>query len=415
MANTALSGLFGGSSELDVLDLMRREQEAKSVQARAFPTSTASIAAAAQQEGKNALKKMFGGVAGGLGLDVAVDPRLAKARKRETDKREIMGILQEYATDGFSQDEVKKGWSLLTSRGYLKEAEEFRKMYKEISDADDSESGNGGLKSSQILDAFIDKDSGVRYRTVLYNYKNGTNRKFILDDTGREVDRSTIKGTKIPVDRKGMSSTGRVFEHIEKHAADLTVKERGEWNKEKFTEIAKAPTYAQNMNQADRLLGLLEKINTSGLQANIQEVTDFFDLTPADVTEFDSETRRYVTTQLQMMGRNPTDFDLKFLLKVNPGMLKSKQGNIRLLTLLKAHNQRKYDLARELNAGEYSRSKWYKRILVPSEQRLEKWHKRQKKLFGISTEANPDSAKVKQKRFKVVSDGQGGFKSVLDE
>ena len=74
MANTALSGLFGGSSELDVLGLMRREEEAASKQARAFPTSTASIAAAAQQEGKNALKKMFGGVAGGLGLDVAVDP-----------------------------------------------------------------------------------------------------------------------------------------------------------------------------------------------------------------------------------------------------------------------------------------------------------------------------------------------------
>ena len=127
MANTALSGLFGGSSELDVLDLMRREEEASSQQARAFPTSTASIAAAAQQEGKNALKKMFGGVAGGLGLDVAVDPRLAKARKRETDKREIMGILGEMASSGggIDENEMMEGYSLLMRRGYPEEARKF--------------------------------------------------------------------------------------------------------------------------------------------------------------------------------------------------------------------------------------------------------------------------------------------------
>ena len=127
MANTALSGLFGGSSELDVLDLMRREEEAKSVQARAFPTSTASIAAAAQQEGKNALKKMFGGVAGGLGLDVPVDPRLAKATKRETDKREIMGILGEMASSGggIDENEMMEGYSLLMRRGYPEEARKF--------------------------------------------------------------------------------------------------------------------------------------------------------------------------------------------------------------------------------------------------------------------------------------------------
>ena len=212
MANTALSGLFGGSSELDVLDLMRREQEAKSVQARAFPTSTASIAAAAQQEGKNALKKMFGGVAGGLGLDVAVDPRLAKARKTETDKREIMGILQEYATDGFSEEEMRQGYALLMRKGYPEEARKFLADAKMMVDMDRSKAaaakdrmGPGGGKPQKGRVWMLENGEQLKGVTVFQGgveyVQKADGSKEPIPDGAREITPGMLKNAMLKQDK----------------------------------------------------------------------------------------------------------------------------------------------------------------------------------------------------------------------
>jgi len=317
-----------------------------------------------------------------------------------------------------SEEEIQQGWSLLMSKGYQDEAKEFRamaEMYakKEIAKGKASGQG-GGLKSSQILESWIDSKSKLRYRTVLHNYKDGTTKTIIFDDAGKKIEPETLKGEKISVGPKGLPSTGRVSEYLNKKEGELTIEEKAAWNKDKFKEISKAPEYSQNMVQADRLLGLLETIKTTGqLQDSVLTLKEFFGVAPANITEFDSKTREYVTTQLQMMGRNPTDFDLKFLLRVNPGMLKSKTGNIKLLTLLKEHNRRKYEMARDLNSGDFTRKQWYSKILVPAEKRLEQWHKKQKKMFGKAAIPNPKSAKGGPS-YKVVPNGSGGFKTVID-
>lgn len=425
----AVKGLFGGPTPQDIRQLMARENEARIVQAQKMGSAggqpIAGNMAAASQRMRNAFNTMTGGLATAMGRGPQ-DPRLARAVKRDTDRQEILQILEGYKTnDGvIDEREMKQAYALLISKGYTTEARQFLVDAKSMVDMEyvknikgqSKLTGQGeALKSSQVLESFVDSDTKKRYRTVLHNYKDGSTKTFTLDDTGRKIDIDTLKGEKIPVGPKGLPSADRVSEHLNKQEGELTIKEKGEWNKEKFTEISKAPEYSQNMVQADRLLGLLETIKSTGqLQDSVLTLKEFFGVAPANLTEFDSKTREYVTTQLQMMGRNPTDFDLKFLLRVNPGMLKSKAGNIRLLTLLKEHNRRKYEMAKDLNSGNFTRKQWYSKILVPSEDRLSEWHEKQKKMFGKAAVPDPESAKDGP-NYKVVPDGNGNFKTVIDK
>ena len=245
---TALSGLFGGSSELDVLDLMRREEEAKSVQARAFPTSTASIAAAAQKDRENALKKMFGGVAGGLGLDVAVDPRLAKARKRETDKREIMGILQQYASDGFSEEEMREGYALLMRKGYPEEARKFLSDAKMMVDmerlrasteldkakaATEGKGGKGKVQSSKVISEAKDPATGIKYTQSEILYISGMTEVIVRYQYGNQYNlkeyKELVKNKKLEsVGPRGLTKGEREDEDRVKQAGKLFVKEKSD-------------------------------------------------------------------------------------------------------------------------------------------------------------------------------------------
>ena len=420
MAKT-LSGLFTGPSAADVRMAMGLESDARIRQAGEDAKAGGfipSYIARARQKGVEALQPLMGAGIQFFGGEVPQDPRLAKALKRDKDKKFIIDELGKLAGEDkqWNEDEMMRGYKLLMERGYPEEARKFLADAKMMADIEYIKNvkgqskltgQGGGLKSSQLLDVFIDTTTNKRYRAVLYNYKDGTNKRFILDDLGREIDPKNISEKIMSADRKGMTSIGRVDEELRKEENKLTVQEKEEWNKEKFTEISKAPGYGRNMEQADRLLGLLETIKSTGeLQDNILTLKEFFGVAPASMTEFDSKTREYVTTQLQMMGRNPTDFDLKFLLRVNPGMLKSKAGNIRLLTLLKEHNRRKYEMARELNSGDFTRKRWYSKILVPSEKRLSQWHKKQKELFGKAAIPNPDTAKG-NKGYKVIPNPNG--------
>lgn len=428
-------GLFAsqGNTLDDVRAKIGQEREGKVRQAYADAISgggslnAARVARAAEQQ-KQLMMGLTQNLFGSKDGMIKQDPRLARASERDQDRQEMMDMFSTAQSDGEITIEEKNAIvDEMLKRGYLGEAEKFHNIWQSRyanvtarKKAAAGASGKAGLKSTTVLESFIDKNSKRRMRVLVDKFKDGSSKTYILDDAGREINPDTVSGLTTSVDKKGMTSEGRVGEAGKKvkYKADYTLKteELKAWNEEKFAEIGKAPVYAQNMNQADTLLGLLEKIpNTGGLAANIQEVTDFFGVTPANITEFDAKTREYVTTQLQMMGRNPTDFDLKFLLKVNPGMLKSRSGNLRLLTLLKEHNERKYELSRDLGSGDYSRDRWYKKILVPAEDRLKKWRKKRKKLFGEPNVPNPDSVKTDQPRYKIVPDGQGGYNTVIDE
>tara|TARA_R100000234_G_scaffold109674_1_gene81633 strand:+ start:7502 stop:8830 length:1329 start_codon:yes stop_codon:yes gene_type:complete len=440
MATNPIKTLFGDTED-DLLRQMRMEDQERVNQARLLDKQSGGnyysglIADAAQQQANvfsNLLPKGVRAVGGLLGQEDAAgrlaagmeDPRLGKARQRKADLDMLSKRYETLGTDadGFTDKDAKVIVDDLISLGYLDEAKKMAEIWqgRRLADAKKAAAGGSGkfgLKSTTVLESFIDKNSKRRMRVLVDKFKDGSSKTYILDDAGREIDPDTVSGLTISVDKKGMTSEGRVGEAGKKvkYKADyeLTIRELEAWNKEKFEEIGKAPTYAYNMNQADTLLGLLEKIpTTGGLAAYAKELTDFFGVTPANIEEFDAKTREYVTTQLQMMGRNPTDFDLKFLLKVNPGMLKSRSGNLRILTLLKAHNERKYELARDLGSGDYSRDRWYNKILIPAEDRLKKWRKKREELFGEPNVPNPDSVKTNKKRKKVVPDGRGGFKTV---
>ena len=442
-----------GDTEDTLLRQMRMEDQERVRQARLLDKQSGGnyysglIADAAQQQANvfsNLLPKGVRAVGGLLGQEDAAgkiaagmeDPRLGKARQRKAD---LDMLSKRYETlgsdeDGFTDTDAKTIVDDLMSLGYLEEAKKMAEIWqgRRIADAKKATAAKEGDVKWGTTRTIVDNDpTSPTYRqkffTVQRRVGSGVETVTTPVGGGTEEFQGDLKKAEIISTQYGETAVEALQRRINrmearsgfkkgeiKYKADyeLTVREQEAWNTEKFTEIGKAPVYAQNMNQADTLLGLLEKIpNSGGLAANIQEVTDFFGVTPANITEFDAKTREYVTTQLQMMGRNPTDFDLKFLLKVNPGMLKSRSGNLRLLTLLKEHNRRKYELARDLGSGDYSRDRWYKKILIPAEDRLKKWRKKREELFGEPNVPNPDSVKANRKRKKIIPDGRGNFKT----
>lgn len=443
-------GLFAsqGNTLDDVRAKIGQEREGKVRQAYADAIkgggslNAARVARAAEQQKQlmmGTVQNLFGSKDG----IIKQDPRLARAGERDQDRQEMMDMFSTAQSDGDITIEEKNAIvDEMLKRGYLGEAEKFHNIWQSRYEnvtarkkvkADAAKEGDVKWGTTRTI---VDNDpTSPTYRQKFFTVQKrvgsgvetvttpvgGGDGEFQGDLKKAEIISTQYGETAVEVlqrriNRMEARSGLRKGEIKYKADYELTVREQEAWNEEKFAEAGKAPTYAKGFEDADTLLGLLEKIpTTSKLAAYTKELTDFFGVTPANIEEFDAKTREYVTTQLQMMGRNPTDFDLKFLLKVNPGMLKSRSGNLRLLTLLKAHNERKYELARDLGLGDYSRDRWYKKILIPTEDRLKEWRKKRKKLFGEPNVPNPDSVKTDQPRYKIVPDGQGGYNTVIDE
>lgn len=148
----AVKGLFSGPTPQDIRQLMARENEARIVQAQKMGSAggqpIAGNMAAASQRMRNAFNTMTGGLATAMGRGQQ-DPRLARAVKRDTDRREILQILEGYRTnDGvIDEREMKQGYALLLSKGYLTEAKEFRAMVETMAR---KTSGNNRAKSGPV-------------------------------------------------------------------------------------------------------------------------------------------------------------------------------------------------------------------------------------------------------------------------
>ena len=134
-------GLFEaqGNTLSDVRAKISQEREAKVRQAYADVISGGgSIAAGRQAKAIEQQNQLFQGIAQNLfgsedGM-ISQDPRLAKAVKRDKDRKEVVSILGTYTDPNspggseISEQEMKMGFSELMKRGYVKEAKEFLAM-----------------------------------------------------------------------------------------------------------------------------------------------------------------------------------------------------------------------------------------------------------------------------------------------
>jgi hypothetical protein len=139
MATPNFNGLFKGPDENDIYALQKQERDAKIRQAMADSSGAggnfyANLQAKANEQLSQSLQGGARTLLQGTALAPPEDPRLAKARKRDTDKTEIVAILAKYsdpASDGGKQvteKEMNIGFSELMSRGYVQEAKDFLGM-----------------------------------------------------------------------------------------------------------------------------------------------------------------------------------------------------------------------------------------------------------------------------------------------
>ena len=137
------AGLFGGDTVGDVRSIMEGERQARIRQAGVDAKAGGflpSLVARARQRGIESLR---GGIRSGFDLAgagdmITEDPRLAKARKRETDKNEIIAELNKFVADDgiISPQEMQQGYALLMQRGYPEEARKFLEDAKKMADMD---------------------------------------------------------------------------------------------------------------------------------------------------------------------------------------------------------------------------------------------------------------------------------------
>ena len=78
---------------------------------------------------------------------------------------------------------------------------------------------------------------------------------------------------------------------------------------------------------------------------------------------------------------------VEILLSINPGMLKSREGNIRILKMMEEAYTRRYENIRWLGKGSiagkpHTRGEWNARMLPPSKELISKYNKRLEKLIG---------------------------------
>jgi hypothetical protein len=325
-----------------------------------------------------------------------------------------MDMLSGYSDDGvITPDEMRLGYSELMRRGYPNEARQFLKdaQSEELGKANTLKAQAAKAKASNAPDSkfsfekratYKDTKTGAEYVRLISKVKEGPDagkeKTTWEDKAGNPIERPpSAKDLRRLTDEDQTSSelyedrssliTLRRTEQEElaqtKSNIKLTENQKIVWQGVQEDQRKLMPQFEAAMEKSDDLLLLLEKIETSGIDNMQLEIKGFFgwnDETVADETAFNSGTKEYLTEILSVMGRNPTDFDVKFLEKITPNMIKTKSGNIRLLQLMRDHNQRKYDVANEMSRGDFTRKDWFKKHGIPSSEKLKQHRKHMKKL-----------------------------------
>ena len=367
------AGLFGGDSPGDIRSLMEQENQGRVRQAFLDQTKAgggplAANAARYREQGLQGLDRMLGAGASMMGMEIPQDPRMVRASKREKDKTEILGILEGYRlSDGkMTADEVQKGWSLLISKGYQKEAEEFRNMYKTLQD-DSNLSYKKKVLTQRELEFQLDKKNIVKstkevgdfqdsqgklFSKFLNVYKDGTTGSVLVpqgDDNDKPVGRIS------PADESGMTSADRVKESdqiytrkailsrktskyqekLKRVTAELQqgldigkdkAKMYADWAITSQKETLKASNVAQrSIRKVEDMLTYIRELKATGtkqgaITAALNKVGRAFGIEAKDKGRFRTKARLILIADLtKLMGARPTDTDLKKMEEAYPG------------------------------------------------------------------------------------------------
>ncbi len=357
----AVKGLFGGPTPQDIRQLMARENEARIVQAQKMGSAggqpIAGNMAAASQRMRNAFNTMTGGLATAMGKGPQ-DPRLARAVKRDTDRQEILQILDGYKTnDGIIDErEMKQGYALLISKGYTTEARQFLQDAKSMVDMEYVKNTKGQSKSSEkpslSKTKLIQDKNGNKYFARMQSVGNvnktiytplNANAPKVPVGTGAEIqiiDDNVGQTGDIKVQRKleelgFKSKLNKEEAELKKKLAveEALLKKKNETQFETRNKYVAAGVKARNSREnVSTALALAKRVSTGGFASVTESAKDFFGVQSADVGEFNSRTGNLVLAVLKdLLGARPTDADLKFLVNKMAGMVKSKKVNIRLL------------------------------------------------------------------------------------
>lgn len=232
-------GLFQGPTQNDVNQTLGQERDLRVRQAQADNRGGggnyySGLVAKAAQEQAEAFRGLAGAAGKAFGSNMLEDPRLSKARKRDTDKNAIVAILAKYsdpASDGGEQvteNEMKIGFSELMGRGYVQEAKDFLAMAQSMQkmDIDALKASNTGTSLSLRQRMYaLDKDRNVKSTTAIGDFEDESKRKFKkIALVMKNGDTSTVtipwdgnesippKGALVGIDSEGQTSKKRVEE-----------------------------------------------------------------------------------------------------------------------------------------------------------------------------------------------------------
>ncbi len=356
-----MQGLFTGPGVNDVYARQRQERDQKVRQAMADSAGAggnfyANLQAKANEQMSQAFQGGVRGLLQGTDLAPAEDPRLAAARKREGDRNEINEMLAGFkADDGkISEDELRKGYAELMSRGYPQEAASFlqqaQSMRKLDIDADSvaQKSGASGVKGAQHAFEKITKHRDSKGRILLRSVskeKTGGKVKFEwTDEVGNAVDAPTGK-------LQSLDEGGQTTAEVQADRAALIVKRREEkttgakeesdidagaatklkWKDSRQAMIDLGEAAKLEFQDITRAIELTDKIKTGGGMQMVLKVRQFLGVNSGDAGELASLFRTGVIARLKEMGTKPTDKDLEYLESAVQNLGQDQETNQRIL------------------------------------------------------------------------------------
>ena len=345
MAQNQMQGLFTGPGVNDVYARQRQERDQKVRQAMADSAGAggnfyANLQAKANEQMSQAFQGGVRGLLQGTDLAPAEDPRLAAARKRETDKTEIMGILGGYSDPNspggaeITEEEMKMGFSELMNRGYTSEAQQFLTMAQSMrtsanqtltAEAAKQKAINAGKGGSNKL-----KFEGENVKTVdggiwtVAKAEDGSLVPKKIGGTGG--DKYIAQGAQIM--KNGQTAPEQVDQEYNLESARVWARDKGLMRKA-------VTTQGKSLTLAKRALELLKTIPKTGGMTKINDaITDFLGSTPADRGEFASATGEILINKIGEFGSNPTEGERAFLQGISAGLGRGKKVNEAILKQL---------------------------------------------------------------------------------
>jgi len=382
MANE-FSGLFKNNiTPQDVYDKMGQEREARIRQAMADNISGggnyySSLVARANQQMAEALRggvDVFGTKAGIL----REDPRLAKARKLATDKKEIMDIIGKFSDptspggSEITEQELKVGFAELMKRGYPNEAQQFMTNALAMRKLDISE---GTMKAQQTsalakLQKAAAGSNDLKFEGPVMRAKDGSLWQSASTEGGQVKFMKLAGGADakfdpegaVIVDTKGQTFIERVKEagataEVQEQPKRTTAQLKEQWKRESARlqkdlniEQAQAEKLAslnltsrdnfiqagviarKGLSNARQLLELSKQIKGGKANEALREFGRIFNIEAKNEASFRTQSQMMMIQALtQLMGAKPTDKDLEELAKAFPGPMQTTEANIAML------------------------------------------------------------------------------------